>query len=132
MTQQPWDFAQAVAAARRGAESQQAGEQAMRDAAADLAEKERTYRKALAVKIVELHAGGCAWTVAQDVARGDNQVAQLRYDRDVAKGVMAAAEQRAWRHTADRKDLLEFIQWSRRRELAENGGHDEPHLRSAA
>lgn len=110
----PYDFPEAVAAARRAAEAQKAGEQAVRDAAADLAEKERAYRVALARRIVEVHGEGAAWTVAQDLARGDQAVADLRYHRDVANGVLEAAQQRAWRHTADRKDVLEFIQWSRR------------------
>lgn len=120
MTIAPYDFGEAVAAARRAAEAQKAGEQAVRDASADLAERERDFRRALARKIVEVHAGGAAWTVAQDLARGDDGVADLRYARDVAQGVLEAAQQRAWRHTADRKDVLEFINWSRRRELAEN------------
>lgn len=118
----PYDFGEAVNAARRAAEAQKAGEHAVRDAAADLAEKERAYRVALARRIVEVHADGAAWTVAQDLARGDQAVADLRYHRDVAAGVLEAAQQRAWRHTADRKDVLEFIHWSRVRELAENGG----------
>lgn len=109
----PFDFGDAVAAARRAAEAQKAGEQAVRDAATELAEAERLYRKALAREIVQQHADGAAWTVAQDLARGDESVADLRYARDVAKGVLDAAEQRAWRHTADRKDILELIQWSR-------------------
>lgn len=120
---QPFDFAQAVAATRRAAEAQRDAEQARRDAAADLAEKERAYRVALAREIVRQHADeGAAWTVAQDLARGNPAVADLRYARDVAKGVLDAAEQRAWRHTADRKDMTEFITWSRRRELAEAAG----------
>lgn len=127
---EPYDFAQAVAAARRAAESQKGGEQAVRDASADLAEKERLYRLALARKIVEVHAGGAAWTVAQDLARGDEQVATLRYERDVARGVLEAAQQRAWRHTADRKDVLEFIHWSKARELAEGRDAAPPAVRT--
>lgn len=119
MTTAPYDFTEAVAAARRAAEAQKAGEQAVRDAATDLGEKERAYRLALARKIVELRAGGNAATLAADLARGDEGVADLRYARDVADGVLKAAEQRAWRHTADRKDMLEFITWSRMRDLAE-------------
>ena len=120
----PFDFAQAVAAARRAAEAQKAGETALRDSAADLAEKERAYRVALAKQIVREHAEGAAWTVAQDLARGNQAVAELRYERDVAQGVLDATSQRAWRHTADRKDMLEFIQWSRRRDLSE--AHNPP------
>lgn len=109
----PWDFNEARAAARTASEAQREAENARRDAAETAARAELAYRKALAVKIVELHAEGVAWTVAQDVARGDEKVATLRYERDVAKGVLDAAEQRAWRHSADRKDTTEFIEWSR-------------------
>lgn len=111
--QHPYDFGEAITATRRAAEAQKAAEQDRRDSAKDLAEKEQTYRVALAKQIVAEHAAGAAWTVAQDLARGEKRVAQLRYERDVAKGVLDAAEQRAWRHTADRKDMTEFIQWSR-------------------
>lgn len=121
----PFTFVEAIAAARRAAEAQKDAEQARRDAARDLAEKERVYRKALATQIVQEHADGAAWTVAQDLARGNSRVADLRYERDVAQGVLDAAEQRAWRHTADRKDMGEFIRWSRARELAEHGGEDD-------
>lgn len=119
---EPFDFHTAVAATRRAAEAQKDAEQARRDAASDYAEKERIYRVALAKRILVVHSEGAAWTVAQDLARGDAQVANLRYERDVAKGVLDAAEQRAWRHTADRRDMHEFIQWSKARELAEGRG----------
>lgn len=108
-----YDFAEAIAATRRAAEAQKQAELARKQASDDAAEKERTYRIALSKKILEAHGDGVAWTVAQDIARGDAHVAQLRYERDVARGVLAVAEQRAWRHTADRKDMNEFIQWSR-------------------
>lgn len=120
---EPFTFAQAVVAARRAAEMQRDGEQAVRDAAADLAEKERAYRCSLAREIVTQHADGSAWTVAQDLARGEKKVADLRYERDVAQGVLEAAQQRAWRSSADRRDMLQFIEWSKRRDIAE-GFHD--------
>ena len=137
MSESPYTFAEAVAAARRAAKAQRNAEDAVRDDSAALAEKERIYRLALARRIVEVHAEGAAWTVAQDLARGDEKVADLRYDRDVARGVLEASQQRAWRHTADRKDMLELIRWSRTRELAEAGaGGEQPswtsELRSAA
>lgn len=111
--QAPYDFAEAIAATQRAAKAQKDAEKARAEASDDAAEKERVYRVALAKKILEAHADGVAWTVAQDIARGDSKVAQLRYERDVARGVAEVAEQRAWRHTADRKDMNEFIQWSR-------------------
>ena len=122
MNAEPFDFPQAVAAARRASEAQRAGEDAVRDAARGLAEAERLYRMAYAKQILMEHAEGAAWTVAQDLARGRQGVADLRYERDVAQGVLEAAQQRAWRHTADRKDMLEFIQWSRR--VAPDGQRD--------
>lgn len=125
----PWDFAEAVAAARKGHEAQREAEQVRRDASEKLAKREQAYRLALARKIVEVQAAGSAWTVAQDLARGDKDVAQLRYERDVAKGVLDAEETRAWRHTADRKDLTEFIQWSRI--VAPLGETPEPGSRAA-
>lgn len=122
MSTEPFDFPAAVAATRRAAEAQRDAEHDRRQAAADLAEKERAYRIALAREIVSQHADGAAWTVAQDLARGERKVADLRYERDVAQGVLDAAEQRAWRHTADRRDMHEFIVWSKAREIAEGYG----------
>lgn len=111
---QPWDFEQARTAARQAAELQQQAERIRADASEQAALTERVYRMALSKKIVELIAEGRAATVAQDLAKGDKQVADLRYERDVARGVLDVAEQRAWRHTADRKDVHEFIRWSQR------------------
>ena len=111
--QEAWDFHEAVRATRKAKEAQIEAEKAREAAATDLAEKELAYRKALALEIVSKNAAGAAWTVSQDLARGEPHVAQLRYERDVAQGVLDAAEQRAWRHTADRKDALALIEWSR-------------------
>lgn len=111
----PYDFAEAKAAASRAARNQQQTEQQLRDASRTLAKAEQAYRLALAKRIVEVHAEGAAWTVAQDLARGSEQVAQLRYERDVARGVLEAAQQAAWRQAADRKDLGRLIDWSSRR-----------------
>lgn len=126
---QPYDFNEAREAVREASQAMKAAEQNRRDASERLASAERAYRMALARKIVEEHADGVAWTVAQDVARGDKTVADLRYARDVAKGVLDAAETVAWRHTADRRDLSALIDWSKR--VAPTGEYGE-HLRSAA
>lgn len=109
----PYDFGQARDAAYRFQSAQLAGEKALRDANDDKALKEKIYRIALAKRIIELHASGVAWTVCQDLARGDEKVAELRYDRDVAVGVFEATQTASWRHTANRKDCLELIVWSR-------------------
>jgi hypothetical protein len=108
----PYDFAEARDAAGKASRSQADSERFIVEATRALADKERTYRMELAKKIVEVHAGGAAWTVAQDLARGDKRVADLRYERDVAHGVKEAAEQASWRCAADRKDTGRFIDWS--------------------
>ena len=61
---------------------------------------------------------GTAWTACGDLARGDENVARLRMERDVAEGVKEAAMQASWRRAADRKDIGRLIEWSARRDLA--------------
>lgn len=124
-----WDFSEGLAASKKGKEGQEAAERDRKEAVELAARAERAYRQALAAEIVRSHAQGAAWTVAQDLARGDKHVAQLRYERDVSVGVKEVAEQRAWRHTADRKDIQEFVTWSRI--VAPLGEQREP-IRSAA
>jgi hypothetical protein len=110
----PYDFAEAKAAASRAAANQIECEKQLVKTSTDAASAEKRYRLALAKKIVDVHANGAAWTVAQDLARGDEDVAELRYQRDVARGVFEAQQQAAWRHAADRKDLGRLIDWSAR------------------
>jgi hypothetical protein len=118
----PYTFGEAVERSNRLDIAQAAAEAETRRAYALYAEAERAYRKALAKEIVRQRANSVAATVAADVARGDQHVAELRYRRDVSEGVVEAARQSGWRHQANRRDGHEFIDWSKRRELAENGG----------
>ena len=111
---QPYDFNEARDAIREASAAMKAAENNRRDASRDLAEKERAYRVALAQEIVRVHADGAAWTVAQDLARGEKRVADLRYERDVARGVLDAQETVSWRMTADRRDLSALVNWSQR------------------
>lgn len=126
----PYSFGEARATAHKFQQAQLAGETALKEASKELAAMELKYRKALALKIVEVHEGGAAWTVAQDLARGDDEVAHLRYLRDVAKGVYEATQTASWRHTANRKDCLELITWSRT--VAPDGQQSHSELRTAA
>jgi hypothetical protein len=126
----PYDFGQARDAATRFQSAQLAGEEALRNASKSLAEAEQSYRVALAKEIVRQHADGVAWTVCQDLARGNDHVAQLRYERDVARGVFEASQSATWRHTANRKDCLELIVWSRT--VAPDGQQRDADLRVAA
>ncbi len=120
----PWTFDEAVSACQKASRMQLAAEEGMRQSSQDAARAEETYRRALAETIVTKHNEGAAWTVAPDLARGDERVARLRRERDIAQGVREAMQQLAWRRAADRKDAQRFSDWSQRRELAENGGPD--------
>lgn len=122
MTEAPWTFAEATAKCRQAAVAQSHAEDAYLAAARDFAAKEEAYRKALAAEIVKTHADGVAWSTAPDLARGDEAVARLRMERDIAEGVREAMEQALWRHVANRKDAQRFADWSQRRELAEGAG----------
>jgi hypothetical protein len=116
-TLHPLQIEDARDAAYRASELQREVEDTIREASRNLAEAERLYRMKLSERIIELHADGVAWTVAGDVARGEEATARLRYNRDVAEGVVDAARQQAYRRAADRRDLHQFITWSERREL---------------
>jgi hypothetical protein len=65
--------------------------------AKEKAEKERDYRKALAVEIVKLKSGGMAATLIPDIARGNT--AELKFERDLAEAKYVAG-----------RDSLEAIQ----------------------
>jgi hypothetical protein len=115
----PFTLDEAREAARLASAQQAGAEQELRDRSKALAEAERSYRIALAQERMRLHAeDGVAWTATDDIARGSKHVADLRYARDVAKGVYEAASAALWRHTADRKDVGRFIEWSQRKEFA--------------
>lgn len=123
----PWTIEEAREACRKASAAQAAVEDALRETTRDFAEAEGKYRKALAIEIVRQRVeDDVAWTTAPDLARGAAHVAQLRQDRDVAKGVMDAMTHAAWRRNADRKDVQRFADWSQRREFAENYRDADP------
>lgn len=113
----PLEIADARGAAHRASELQREVEDAIKDASRRLAEAERVYRRKLAERILALHVESVAWSACSDVARGEKEVARLRYDRDVAAGVLEATRQQAFRRGADRRDLDTLLCWSMRRDL---------------
>jgi hypothetical protein len=119
----PWDFDEARIACRKASQRQEQGEEALRKAYIDRALAQERYRKALAEKILELRGEGYPATLCLDLAKGHEEVADLRCQWDVAEGVCEALLQAAWRFTADRKDAQRFAGWSERREFAEAGGY---------
>lgn len=126
MTGAAFTFAEARDAVNAAKAAQAAAEDFRRQASRDLADAEQAYRVALASEIVRQHDAGVAWTVAKDLARGKREVALLRNRRDIAAGVLDAAETAAWRHNADRRALDKFVDWSMRRDLAEGAGVSGP------
>ena len=57
----------------------------------DYARKEYLYRTALSKELVTLRAQGQAVTHLADIARGKEEIAKLRYDRDIAEGLVKSA-----------------------------------------
>lgn len=113
----PLEIEDARAAAHAASELQRGVEDRIRDTSRDLATKERAYRQALSVRIVELRAEGMAVTACESVAKGETNISDLRYARDVAKGVHDSTRQEAYRRGADRADVAALIAWSRARDL---------------
>lgn len=117
-TLHPLEIEDARQAAHRASEVQREVEDRIKSASRGLAEAERQYRLKLTERILHLHAqDGLAITMCGEVARGEKPVADLRFKRDVAKGVLEAAQQQAFRRGADRRDLHTLIDWSMRRDL---------------
>lgn len=122
----PWTFAQARQASDGAETEQRRVESEIHDAYKDYARKERLYRVALARRILELRQQGMAITACEVVAKGDQAIAALREERDLAEGLKETAKHAAWRANADRRDTSDLIRWSARRDLAEYSGPAEP------
>ena len=58
----------------------------------DYAKKEYKYRTALSKRLVELRATGQPVTHLADIARGEETIAKLRFERDIAEGLKNSAE----------------------------------------
>lgn len=59
----------------------------------DFAIKEYRYRTALSKELIKLRAEGKAVTHLADIARGEDEIAKLRYERDIAEGLVKSAEE---------------------------------------
>lgn len=120
------DIVGARAAETEASDDQRRAESELIDAAGRLAEAERAYRVELAKCMTALHAGGIAWTACRDMALGDERVADLRYERDLAKGIKEAADQAAYRLSADRRALGRLVEWSQRIDIRTGGVGEQP------
>lgn len=79
------------------------------------AEAEQTYRVALANKILLLRESGLPATLIGDVARGDKDVAALKFERDCAEVVYENAQEAVMVYKKQIDVLREQIEreWSR-------------------
>lgn len=59
----------------------------------DYALKEYRYKTALSKRLLQLRAEGQAVTHLADIARGMEDIAKLRFDRDIAEGLVKSAEE---------------------------------------
>lgn len=118
---EPLDFAGAVREHRLASEAQHRAEQFLAAKSKEVAVAERLYREGLSRAITTLRAEGKPAMIARDQARGDKLVAQLLLDRMIAEGLREAAAQSIWRHTADRRDLEQFLDWSKRAAFLDMG-----------
>jgi len=123
-----WSFDQAQTAMHDAAANQRAAESALRKAVREHAEAERHYRSLLAQALVRLRAEGLAATACSDVARGEPDIAEARYRRDIAAGMVEACRQELFARSSDRRDVARLAEWSQRRELAEGNGTDDSRL----
>jgi hypothetical protein len=113
----PLQIEDAREAAHRASELQRAVEDRIRETSRALAEAERSYRKLLSERILRLKADGNAITACETIAKGMPDVADLRYARDLARGIHDASRQEAFRRGADRADVGRLLEWSRARDL---------------
>ena len=121
----PWDIEEAGVQLRKASRFQQAAEEDLKTAYQKAAEAEDAYRVRLAQVITELRDMSVPATVCLDLAKGFEDVAALRRERDIKEGLKAAAEQLCWRRTADRKDAQALAGWSERQQMAEAAGRVE-------
>lgn len=59
----------------------------------DYAKKEYAYRTELSKELIKLRAEGQKVTHLADIARGKEHIAKLRYERDIAEGLVHSAEE---------------------------------------
>lgn len=122
MTSAPWTFPEAVQARDAAKAEQERIEGEVRDAYKNAGRAQKLYAVALARKMLDLKRDGMAITATETLAKGDEKIAELREERDIAEGVKEAAKVAAWRANKDREDTNALLTWSMRRELAEGYG----------
>lgn len=121
----PYDWNEAREVINGAKAAQAAAEDAVKRAFRDFGKAREVYQLAFAEEILRQKVEHGA-TVALELARGNKKVADLRFKKDVAEGVVEASKAALWRHTANRKDVARLVDWSRG--VAPDGQEDEPRL----
>ena len=65
----------------------------MKKRSIELAKTEYHYKMALSKRLTELRAEGQAVTHLADIARGEPEIAKLRLERDIAKGLYDSSQE---------------------------------------
>ena len=120
----PWEIEQARDVLAHASTQQHDHQDVIRDAVKRAARADQLYRVARARKAGQLRDAGKPAVMCDTLARGDEEVAALKYDADVAEGDREVAVQEGWRLHANRKDSQELAEWSKRRDLAEFHGRN--------
>ena len=78
------------------------------------AKTEAEYRVALANKILEEQARGTPVTIMSDICRGDEKIARLRLERDIAETLYESCLQSIYACKVEMNIVIDFMQAERR------------------
>jgi hypothetical protein len=112
----PFEIIDAREAQHKASEAQREHGDALAKAHVALADAEYTYRTALVARIKQLKEDWPA-TTCDNIARGEESIAQLRRERDKREGELETLKDKAYTIAADRRALDGLIDWSMRRDL---------------
>jgi hypothetical protein len=110
----PYSFGEAKRAHARASREQAEAAQFRVRAGREFAAAEKAYRVGVRKRMVALAASGVAWTVCKDLAVGEEEVATLKFKRDVAHAVFEAARDVSLQRNADRRVVDQMTDWSMR------------------
>lgn len=113
-----WSYEQCQATMRNLSIAQKEAEDELAEVSERAAKAEAAYRMELAKKELVLREQGLPATLIGDLARGDERVAELKLERDLAEALKDVASKALWRHASDRKDAHRLVDYS----LAVNTG----------
>lgn len=80
----------------------------------DAAQAEHDYRIELAKRMLKLREAGTAATILSDIARGQEDIAEKKRERDIAEGMVTAQRERVRELEGERAMLRELLEYSRR------------------